>query len=120
MTINILPQRPIETKPGLTSQSDDAHSKAEFRLVGAAVRFGVLVTLSRGRAGSRGEIMIDAPAGKQFDPELHCLVVTQPDAETGPFRLAPWSTVVASAYRDLMEYGPRVQDCPDDCPCRGD
>lgn len=55
-------------------------------------------------------VELEAPKGMQFDTELHFLVSTQFDHE-------PMPNVLKRAIRDVQEYGPKLQKCPDDCCC---
>jgi len=58
-----------------------------------------------------GGVEIRTPMGWQFDAELHGLVSSQQDNE-------PMPNALRRALRDIREHGPRIQKCPDDCPCR--
>ena len=54
---------------------------------------------------------LEAPNGMQFDEELHCLVASQGDND-------PMPNVLRSAIQDVMEYGPRLSACPENCSCK--
>jgi hypothetical protein len=82
-------------------------SKLTDQLLREASAFGIRVDLDAPFNG----IELSAPEGKQFDEELHHLVS------------APWDndsrqTVIRAAIKDVRTYGPRIKDCPPDCPCR--
>ena len=70
-----------------------------------ANKFGIIVNdVAKG-------VELEAPPGMRFDLDLHCLVSTQWDND-------PMPNVLRAAIRDVAEYGPRLQDCPNDCSCR--
>lgn len=56
-------------------------------------------------------VELEAPDGWQFSAELHALVTTQWDCD-------PMPNVLRRAIADVREHGPRLQTCPDDCPCK--
>lgn len=70
-----------------------------------AAKYGIIVVdVHKG-------VELQAPDGMRFDDELHALVNSQWD-------LDPMPNVLRSALRDVREWGPRLQKCPDDCPCK--
>lgn len=74
-----------------------------------AARYGIAVETTGGPYNRA--IYLDAPDGFRFEPELHCLVTEQGDND-------PWSSVIESALEDIAWHGPRINKCPDDCPCK--
>lgn len=75
------------------------------QLESEAARFGIKVNdVPKG-------VELEAPEGMQFDTELHWLVNAQQDID-------PMPNVLRRAIQDVHEYGPRLQKCPDDCPCK--
>jgi hypothetical protein len=82
--------------------------KLKKRLNELAEKYGVTVVIG---GGSQFEIELEAPDGFCFEPETHILVNSQWDHDTVP-------TVYRSAIDDLERYGPLIQKCPDDCPCK--
>ncbi len=76
------------------------------QLIAEAARFGITVN-EEAKA-----IILDAPEGYQFGPELHALVNAKEDSAE------PWSKIIRSAIDDVRENGPLLEPCPPDCPCK--
>ena len=56
------------------------------------------------------EVVLTAPPGYQFAPELHDLVTSEWDEET-------FADCVERAMQDAETYCHSIVKCPDDCPC---
>ena len=56
-------------------------------------------------------VTLDLPPWMQFEPELHALVCVQWDNE-------PMPNVIRRAIKDVQDYGPYIDECPEDCSCR--
>ena len=59
------------------------------------------------------EVVLTAPAGYQFAPELHDLVSSAWDDET-------FADCIENAMDDARMYCGAIAKCPDDCPCNDD
>jgi hypothetical protein len=70
-----------------------------------AAKYGIKVN------DTEGGVELEAPDGMQFGPELHCLVNAQWDHN-------PMPNVLRAAIQDVREHGPRIQKCPEYCPCK--
>jgi hypothetical protein len=88
------------------------------QLLAMGKQYGVTVEINHGRRSiDRGNIELHLPEGKQFDTQLHTLLTEQQWNYTLK-KLEPWVDVVEEALGNMAEYGPRVKDCPADCPCK--
>lgn len=56
-------------------------------------------------------VEIRTPDGFRFEPDLHGLVTAQWDHD-------PMPNVLRRAIKDVRTYGPHIERCPEDCPCK--
>ena len=71
------------------------------------------VTVSANASEEQPEIVLTAPPGSQFAPELHDLVSSAWDEED-------FQDCINNAYADAVLYCSGIAKCPPDCPCNDD
>lgn len=89
--------------PNLAKMNDTALRQY---LADEAKKYGVLV-----EDCACGGVELRTPEGKQFDTELHGLVSSPWDGQN-------YRHCLFAALKDLKENGPRVRNCPENCPCK--